>query len=75
MVWFLLIQYGTNVSSMDKYSRQSYIRMSKKLLGQGFSFNGAKQSKTQSVLPPDGRRIRVSSRIMSEILGTLFYFK
>ncbi|CAF3383522.1 unnamed protein product [Rotaria socialis] len=75
IVWFLLIQYGINVSFMDKYSRQSYIRMSKKLVGQGFSFNGAKQSKTQSVLPPDGRRIRVSSRIMSEILGTLFYFK
>lgn len=45
-----------------------------RLLGQGFSFNGDK-SKTESVLPPNGRRIHVSSRIMSEILGTLFYFK
>ncbi len=61
---------------MDKYSRQSYIQMSKKLLGQGFSFNRDNPlPKTKSVLPSTGRRIHVSSRIMSEILGTLFYFK
>ncbi|CAF2584367.1 unnamed protein product [Rotaria sp. Silwood2] len=75
ILWFLLIQYGTDVSFMDKYSRQSYIQMSKKLLGQGFSFNGDQSSKTKSVLPPNGRRIHVSSRVMSEMLGTLFYFK
>jgi hypothetical protein len=50
--------------------------MSKKLLGQGFSFNRDNPlPKTKSVLPSTGRRIHVSSRIMSEILGTLFYFK
>ncbi|CAF0744229.1 unnamed protein product [Rotaria sordida] len=75
ILWFLLIQYGTNVSFMDKYSRRSYIKMSKKLLGQGFSFNGDQSSKTKSILPPTGRRIHVASRIMSEMLGTLFYFK
>jgi len=48
----------------------------KKLLGQGFSFNcDASPVKPKSILPPTGRRIHVSSRIMSEILGTLFYFK
>jgi hypothetical protein len=73
---FLLIQYGSNVSSMDKHSRQSYIQMSKKLLGQGFSFDSdASPTKSKSILPPTGRRIHVSSLIMSEILGTLFYLK
>ncbi|CAF3391144.1 unnamed protein product [Rotaria sp. Silwood1] len=75
ILWFLLIQYSTNMSSIDKYSRQSYIKMSKKLLGQGFSFNGDQSLKSKSILPPTGRRIHVSSRVMSEILGTLFYFK
>jgi hypothetical protein len=60
---------------MDKYSRRSYIEMTKKLLGQGFSFNGDIPSKTKSGLPPSGRRIHVSSRIMTEILGTLFFLK
>ncbi|UJR23659.1 hypothetical protein I4U23_026643 [Adineta vaga] len=75
ILWFLLIQYGMNVSSMDKYSRQSYIQMSKKLLGQGFSFSQQIPFETKSILPPTGRRIHLSSRIMSEILGTLFYLK
>lgn len=77
ILWFLLIQYGAYVSSTDKYSRQSYLQMSKKLLGQGFPFNGDETSyatKTKSGLPPTGRRIHVSSRIMSEILSTLYYF-
>lgn len=47
-----------------------------RLLGQGFSFNRDNQPvKTESVLPPSGRRIHVSSRIMSEILGTLYFLK
>ncbi|CAF1542864.1 unnamed protein product, partial [Adineta steineri] len=49
--------------------------MSKKLLGQGFSFNGEIPVKSKSALPPTGRRIHVSSRIMSEMLGTLFYLQ
>ncbi|CAF3636845.1 unnamed protein product [Adineta steineri] len=75
ILWFLLIQYGINVCFMDKYSHQSYIQMSKKLLGQGFSFNGEIPVKSKSALPPTGRRIHVSSRIMSEMLGTLFYLQ
>lgn len=46
-----------------------------RLLGQGFSFNNDMTPKTKSKLPPTGRRIHVSSRIMSEILGTLYYVK
>lgn len=47
-----------------------------RLLSQGFSFGEDNSlEKNHSVLPPTGRRINVSSRIMSEILGTLFYFK
>ena len=47
-----------------------------RLLGQGFSFDNDKPTEKQkSILPPTGRRIYVSSRIMSEILGTLFYLK
>ncbi|CAF2893613.1 unnamed protein product [Rotaria sp. Silwood2] len=76
ILWFLLIQYGSNVSHMDIYSRRSYFKMSKKLLGQGYSFddNISKKEKN-SILPLNGRRIHLSSRILSEILGTLFYFK
>ncbi|CAF0934240.1 unnamed protein product [Rotaria sordida] len=76
IVWLLLIQYGSYVSYMDIYSRRSYFEMSKKLLGQGFSFDEDISNKEKnSILPPNGRRIRLSSRILSEILGTLFYFK
>jgi hypothetical protein len=47
-----------------------------RLLGQGFSFDSdASSTKSKSILPPTGRRIHVSSRIMSEILGILFYLK
>jgi len=78
ILWFLFIQYGAYISSMDKYSRQSYLQMSKKLLGQGFLFNSSDGSsyaiKTKSDLPPTGRRIYLSNRIMSEILSTLYYF-
>ncbi len=53
-----------------------YIYIFPRLLGQGFSFNGDNPPvKTKSILPPTGRRIHISSRMMSEILGTLFYFK
>ncbi|CAF1664706.1 unnamed protein product, partial [Adineta ricciae] len=75
ILWFLLIQYGMSVSSMDKCSRDAYIQMSKKLLGQGFSFNTQRPVKSKSGLPTTGRRIHLSSRIMSEMLGTLFYLK
>ncbi|CAF4310946.1 unnamed protein product [Rotaria sp. Silwood2] len=73
ILWFLLIQYGSNVSHMDIYSRRSYFKI---LLGQGYSFddNISKKEKN-SILPLNGRRIHLSSRILSEILGTLFYFK
>jgi len=75
ILWFLLIQYGMNVSLMDVYSQQAYFQMSNKLLGQGFSFNDdVIQMSTNSSIPL-GRRIHVSSRVMSEILGTLCYFK
>ena len=49
-----------------------------RLLGQGFSFDSNASTsplKSKSSLPPNGRRIHVSSRIMSEILGTLLYLK
>jgi hypothetical protein len=47
-----------------------------RILNQGFSFDENNSSKiNNSILPPTGRRIHVSSRIMSEILGTLSYFK
>ncbi|CAF1049157.1 unnamed protein product [Adineta ricciae] len=77
ILWFLLIQYGANVSAMDSYSRQAYFKMAKKLLSQGFSFDEKNFTKvhTSSPLPSTGRRIPVSSRMMSEILGTLSYFK
>jgi len=66
--WFLLIQYGKNVSLMDDRSRLAFIQMCTKLLGQGFSFD-------QPTNRPTGRRISVSSRMMSEMLGILIYFK
>ncbi|CAF4557801.1 unnamed protein product [Rotaria sp. Silwood1] len=76
ILWLLLIQYGSNVSHMDIYSRRSYFKMSKKLLGQGFSFDQSiSKREKNSILPLNGRRIHLSSRILSEILGTLFYFK
>ena len=47
-----------------------------RLLGQGFAFNEPNEVlKARSPLPPNGRRIPVPSRIMSEMLGTLLYFK
>ncbi|CAF1076669.1 unnamed protein product [Didymodactylos carnosus] len=85
IMWFLLIQYGMNISLMDDYSRYAYLSMCKKLIGQGFNFNDDNtnssteeerpQQQTQSILPPTGRRIPISSRIMTEILGSLYYFK
>ncbi|UJR25237.1 hypothetical protein I4U23_006589 [Adineta vaga] len=76
IIWFLLLQYGASVSLMDLYSRKAYFKMTKKLIGQGFSFDENLLAKVQtSILPATGRRIPVSSRMMSEILGTLFYFK
>jgi hypothetical protein len=58
------------------HTSNSSISIFNRLLGQGFSFNSDSSApKTKSVLPPTGRRIHVSSRIMTEILGTLFYFK
>ncbi|CAF1121040.1 unnamed protein product [Adineta steineri] len=76
ILWFLLIQYGMNVSAMDTSSRQAYFEMTKKLLGQGFSFDeNISTKKDRPILPRTGRRIRISSRIMSEILGTLSYLK
>ncbi|CAF4160198.1 unnamed protein product [Rotaria magnacalcarata] len=76
ILWFLLIQYGSNVSNMDIYSRRSYFKMSKKLLSQGFSFGESISTQEKnSILPPDGRRIHLSSRIIAEILGAIFYFK
>lgn len=50
--------------------------MAGRLLAQGFAFDGETLStKTSSILPATGRRIRVSSRIMSELLGILLYLK
>ncbi|CAF3326097.1 unnamed protein product [Rotaria socialis] len=76
ILWFLLIQYGSNVSNVDIYSRHSYFKMSKKLLSQGFSFGESISTQEKnSILPPNGRRIHLSSRVIAELLGAIFYFK
>jgi hypothetical protein len=61
---------------MKKISFLFIIDFIRRILSQGFSFDENNSSKiNDSILPPNGRRIYVSSRIMSEILGTLSYFK
>ena len=61
-------------SSLD--DSNSHPRSPLRLLGQGFSFHEDSSTENKdSILPPTGRRIPASSRIMTEILGTLFYFK